>query len=111
MAVQHLEKKRANAVTSTMMATDLADYLVRKRVTFREAHGAVGSLVRQAEEQSVELTGLPFSAFQKAHPQFERDVLEELTAEKSIAHREIVGGTGGHAVRAQMEAAKRTLGF
>ncbi len=100
-----------SAVTSTMMATDLADYLVRKRVTFREAHGAVGSLVRQAEELNVELTGLPFSAFQQAHPQFERDVLEELTAEKSIAHREIAGGTGGQAVRAQLEAARRTLGF
>ena len=100
-----------SAVTSTMMATDLADYLVRKRVTFREAHGAVGSLVRQAEELNIELTGLPFSAFQMAHPQFERDVLEELTAEKSIAHREIAGGTGGHAVRAQLEAARRTLGF
>ena len=100
-----------SAVTSTMMATDLADYLVRKRVTFREAHGAVGSLVRQAEELNVELTGLPFSAFQKAHPQFERDVLEELTAEKSIAHREIAGGTGGHAVRAQLEDARRTLRF
>ena len=41
------------AVTSTMMATDLADYLVRKRVTFREAHGAVGQLVREAEEKAV----------------------------------------------------------
>ncbi len=100
-----------HAVTSTMMATDLADYLVRKHVTFRDAHGAVGSLVRQAEEQGVELTGLPFSAFQQAHPQFERDVLEELSAEKSIAHREIAGGTGAHAVRAQLEAAKRTLSF
>ena len=100
-----------DAVTSTMMATDLADYLVRKRVTFREAHGAVGSLVRQAEEQGMELTDLPFSVFQKAHPQFERDVLDELTAEKSIAHREIAGGTGSRAVRAQLEAARNALGL
>lgn len=100
-----------DAVTSTMMATDLADYLVRKRVTFREAHGAVGSLVRQAEEQGMELTDLPFSAFQNAHPQFERDVLDELTAEKSIAHREIAGGTGSRAVRAQLEAARHALGL
>ena len=53
-----VDRMRA-AVTSTMMATDLADYLVRKRVTFREAHGAVGQLVREAEEKSVELSALP----------------------------------------------------
>ena len=42
----------AAACTSSMMATDLADYLVRKHVSFREAHGAVGALVREAEEKA-----------------------------------------------------------
>ena len=45
----------AAACTSSMMATDLADYLVRKHVSFREAHGAVGALVREAEEKGIEL--------------------------------------------------------
>ncbi|MFM8781474.1 MAG: argininosuccinate lyase, partial [Gemmatimonadota bacterium] len=47
------------AVSGGLMATDLADYLVRKRVTFRDAHGAVGRLVREAEEAGVELWDLP----------------------------------------------------
>ena len=97
------------ACTSSMMATDLADYLVRKRITFREAHGAVGRLVREAEELGVEMTALPFESFSAAHVAFERDVLHELLPESSLAHRELPGGTGLAAVRAQLESAKSLL--
>jgi argininosuccinate lyase len=97
------------AVTSTMMATDLADYLVRKRVTFREAHGAVGSLVREAEEKGIELTELPFDSFRQAHAAFEQDVLTELLPSTSLGHREIAGGTGPKAVRHQIEQAKKAI--
>jgi len=97
------------AVTSTMMATDLADYLVRKRVTFREAHAAVGKLVREAEEQGVELTDLPFASFAGASASFEQDVLRELSPEASLAHRNVDGGTGPEAVKRQLEAARIAL--
>ena len=97
------------AVSGGLMATDLADYLVRKRVTFRDAHGAVGRLVREAEEKGVELWDLPFSSFTAAHTEFGEDVMAELTPEKSLSHREIAGGTGLQAVRAQLEAAKAIL--
>ena len=97
------------AVTSTMMATDLADYLVRKRVTFREAHGAVGQLVRAAEEARCELGELPFSSFQAAHAEFESDVMLELSPAASLANREIDGGTGPKAVKRQLLAAKAAL--
>jgi argininosuccinate lyase len=97
------------AVSGGLMATDLADYLVRKRVTFRDAHGAVGRLVREAEEKGIELWDLPFSSFTAAHAEFGEDVMAELTPEKSLSHREIAGGTGLHAVRAQLEAAKAIL--
>ena len=98
-------KRMRTAVTSTMMATDLADYLVRKRVTFREAHGAVGQLVREAEEKGCELGTLPFTSFQAAHAMFDEDVLAELSPDASLRHREIDGGTGPGAVRRQIEAA------
>ena len=97
------------AVSGGLMATDLADYLVRKRVTFRDAHGAVGRLVREAEEKGIELWDLPFSSFTAAHAEFGEDVMAELTPEKSLSHREIAGGTGLQAVRAQLEAAKAIL--
>jgi len=97
------------AVTSTMMATDLADYLVRKRVTFREAHGAVGQLVREAEEKSVELGTLPFASFKSAHAAFDTDVIAELSPAASLGHREIDGGTGPKSVGRQLAAAKAAV--
>jgi argininosuccinate lyase len=103
------EKRMAAALSSTMMATDLADYLVRKGATFRESHGAVGSLVRQAEEQGVEMTELPLDAYKTAHPLFGDDVMDALSAKNSVAHREAVGGTGPQAVRAQLDAARAAL--
>ncbi len=97
------------AVTSTMMATDLADYLVRKRVTFREAHGAVGSLVREAEEKRCELDALSLASFKAAHRAFDSDVIEELSSASSLRHREIDGGTGPQAVKRQLVAAKAAI--
>ena len=97
------------AVTSTMMATDLADYLVRKRVTFRDAHGAVGKLVREAEERGIELTELPASSFAAAHAAFESDALIELDPSHTVTHRNIEGGTGPTAVRTQIERAQKLI--
>jgi argininosuccinate lyase len=111
-SLQTLEFKRdrmRSAVTSTMMATDLADYLVRKRVTFREAHGAVGRLVREAEEQGCELQDLPFDSFCRANAHFTPDVMTELQPLTSLSHRDVEGGTGPTSVRLQIELAKVSL--
>lgn len=97
------------AVTSTMMATDLADYLVRKRITFREAHSAVGKLVREAEEKRCELGALAFASFRAAHPDFEPDVMSELSPAASLGNREIDGGTGPKAVRRQIASAAKAI--
>ena len=102
------ERMRA-ALSSSMMATDLADYLVRKGATFREAHGAVGRLVRESETTGQEMQALPFSSFAAAHPRFAEDVYEALSPERSVIHREVEGGTGPDAVRAQLEAAQAAL--
>jgi argininosuccinate lyase len=97
------------SVSSSMMATDLADYLVGKGVTFREAHASVGQLVRQSEQSGVELNALPQSAFTAAHGAFGNDAIEALSARASVARREVEGGTGPRAVRAQLEAATASL--
>ena len=97
------------ALSSAMMATDLADYLVRRGATFREAHGAVGRLVRQCEEQKLELHTLPLSAFTAAHSLFSQDVFDALSPHQSVELREVDGGTGPSAVRAQLEAAQKAL--
>jgi len=97
------------AVSSSMMATDLADYLVRRGATFREAHAAVGSLIRRMDTARCELDELPFDAFVEAHPLFERDVAEALGAAQSLEQREVEGGTGPRAVRAQLDAARAAI--
>lgn len=97
------------ALSSSMMATDLADYLVRKGATFREAHGAVGGLVRRSEARGGEIQSLPPAAFADAHPLFEQDVFAALSPHQSVEHREVEGGTGPVAVRSQIEAAQTAL--
>ena len=101
--------RMAAAISSTMMATDLADYLVGKGITFREAHATVGAMVRQAEELGVELNALPMGTFEAAHAAFGSDVRDALAARASVDRREVEGGTGPRAVRAQLEAAVSTL--
>jgi argininosuccinate lyase len=97
------------AVSSTMMATDLADYLVRKGASFRDAHGAVGKLVREAEEKRCELSALPFTAFSAAHALFAKDAYKALEPEASVALRDVPGGTGPRAVKAQIAAARAAI--
>src|SRR5689334_14285034 len=95
-------ERMKSALTSSMMATDLADYLVAKGTSFREAHAAVGALVRQSEVSGVELHALPLKTFKAAHASFGADVFDALSAVTSVERRETEGGTGPKAVRAQI---------
>ena len=98
-----------NALSSGLMATDLADYLVTKGASFREAHAAVGALVRKAEEKHCELDALSFSAYRAAHRLFSEDALDWLSPARSIARRQAAGGTAPDAVRAQLDLARALL--
>jgi argininosuccinate lyase len=102
-------ERMRDALSSAMMATDLADYLVLKGATFREAHGAVGRLVRESEETGTELHSLPFKSFAAAHPLFGHDVFEALSAAASVERRDVEGGTGPNALRDQLEAARAAI--
>jgi argininosuccinate lyase len=102
-------ERMREAVTSSMMATDLADYLVRRGVSFRDAHAAVGRLVREAEEKQCEMSALGAPAFAAAHAAFGADALAELDASASVAHRALAGGTSREAVQSALTAARATL--
>jgi argininosuccinate lyase len=103
------ETRMRLALSSTMMATDLADYLVKKGSSFRQAHEAVGSLIREAERRGCELGDLSMDSFTAANSLFGPDIHESLDPENSIARRDIPGGTGPEAVRAQLESARAAL--
>jgi argininosuccinate lyase len=102
-------QRMSEALSSTMMATDLADYLVKKGASFRDAHEAVGSLIRDAEARQCDLRDLGLDAFTLASPLFTGDVYEYLDPTTSIAGRNLPGGTGPDSVRAQLKAAHEAL--
>jgi argininosuccinate lyase len=101
--------RMAAALSSTMMATDLADYLVGKGASFRDAHEAVGSLIREAEGKRCELTDLPLESFRSANPLFGDDVMRALDPAESVGRRSVTGGTGPASVSAQLIAAEAAL--
>ena len=93
-------EQAANEGYST--ATDLADYLVRKGVPFRDAHEAVARAVRLAVERGCALDALPLADLQRLAPQVADDVRAALTTAGSLAARDHVGGTAPAQVRAQV---------
>jgi len=102
-------KRMRAAISSSMMATDLADYLVEKGASFREAHAAIGALIRESEQEGCELDALPLSSFKSAHSLFGDDILDWLDPARSVARRDVPGGTGPTAVAAQIRAAREAL--
>ncbi len=102
-------KRMRAALSSSMMATDLADYLVEKGASFREAHSSIGSLIRESEREGCELDGLPLASFKAAHSLFGDDVLDWLDPARSVARRDVPGGTGPTALSAQLRSAREAL--
>jgi len=91
-------------------ATDLADYLVRKGVAFRDAHEAVARAVRAADTRGCDLAALPIADLRRFSPLIDDDVLDVLTLEGSVRSRNHAGGTAPDQVRAAVEAARRDIG-
>jgi argininosuccinate lyase len=100
---------RAAAAEGFATATDLADYLVKKGVPFRDAHEAVARAVREAERTGVDLTGLPLPVLRQFAPQLGEDVFRVLTVEGSLASRDHPGGTAPAQVRAAVARARAEL--
>ena len=99
----------AAALTEDLLATDLADYLVRKGLPFRQAHHAVGTVVRRAGELSVELSALPLAELQVISPLFAADVEAVFDFAQSVAQRQAFGGTAPTAVIEQIALAKQRM--
>jgi argininosuccinate lyase len=103
------EAMREATLRGFSTATDLADYLVRKGVPFRDAHEAVARAVREAEASGRDLSALPLKALQRYSPEIGRDVYRVLAPEGSVASRDHVGGTAPAQVRAAVRRARARL--
>jgi argininosuccinate lyase len=98
------EAMRATAGRGYSTATDLADWLVRTlKLPFREAHHVTGTIVRLAEQQGVDLAGLPLAAMQGVEPHITADVFTVLSVDASVASRTSYGGTAPQNVRKMAE--------
>jgi argininosuccinate lyase len=104
------EAMRAAALEGHATATDLADYLVRKGVAFRDAHEAVARAVREAERAGVDLAQLPLATLKSFSSRIGPDVKRILTLEGSVAARNHIGGTAPAQVRKAISRAKKRLG-
>ncbi|BAZ92725.1 argininosuccinate lyase [Thiohalobacter thiocyanaticus] len=103
------ERLRAAALEGFSTATDLADYLVRRGLPFRDAHEVVGKAVRLGLEQGRDLSQLSLEQLQQFSGIIEQDVFEVLTLEGSIASRDHIGGTAPSQVRAAAQRARQRL--
>lgn len=102
---------RQAALQGFATATDLADYLVRQGLPFRDAHEAVALAVRHCEQRSCDLSDLTLHELQQFSPLIHEEALTVLTLEGSVAARQHVGGTAPAQVQAQIRAAQQRLGF
>ncbi|TMG85929.1 MAG: argininosuccinate lyase [Betaproteobacteria bacterium] len=103
------ERMRAATSEGFATATDLADYLVRKGLAFRDAHEAVALAVRHAEREQCDLAELRIDILQRFSPLIDRDVYAVLSLDGSVASRKHVGGTAPERVLAAIREARASL--
>jgi argininosuccinate lyase len=100
---------RAAVLEGHATATDLADYLVRRGVAFRDAHEVVARAVRAAESAGVDLAALPLAKLKSFSKKIDSDVQRALTPEGSVAARKHPGGTAPAQVRKAAARARKRL--
>jgi len=100
---------RAALAEGHATATDLADYLVRQGLPFRDAHEAVARAVREAERRGTDLARLPLATLKRFSPKIGADVKRVLTPEGSVAARDHIGGTAPSQVRQAAARARKRL--
>jgi len=105
----NVECMRAAASKGMMNATELADYLVRKGIPFREAHETVGKIVVHALEKEVELGELPLDELRSFSNEIKGDVFSALTLEQTLASKSLAGGTAPARVAEALRLARASL--
>jgi argininosuccinate lyase len=103
------EESMARALSFDLLATDLAEYLVRKGVSFRKAHEIVGQVLARAEEKGTEPAELPLEELRTLSPEFDRDVSTAFDFRASVERRDSEGGVSARAIEEQIQKAERAL--
>ena len=101
---------RDAALKGFATATDLADYLVRKGMPFRDAHEVVGKSVAYCVDKGCDLAELSLDELKQFSAQIDADVFDYLTLEGSVAARDHIGGTAPRQVREAIARARQRIG-
>jgi len=107
----NVERLRQATLGGFMTATDLADYLVRRNMPFRQAHGVVGRIVAFCQERDCELVDLTLAELQGFSALIEADIFAVLSVEGSVNSRVSAGGTASIRVAEALERAEQLLGI
>jgi argininosuccinate lyase len=105
----HPQRMEEAATTGYLNATELADYLVAKKMPFREAHALVGKIVLRASELAIPLEELPLKEFQRFSTLFDNDVYPCLKLERLVSRRKEPGGTSPAAVRRALRLFRKRI--
>jgi argininosuccinate lyase len=103
------DRLRAAASNPALLATEAADYLVHKGISFRQAHDIVGKVLRQAEARGVQWTALPLDELKAISPAFDSDLGARLTLDAALSSKKVSGGTAPDSVRAAIAALEKQL--
>jgi argininosuccinate lyase len=103
------DRLRAAVTDPALLATEAADYLVRRGLPFRQAHDVVGRMLREADKQGKPWTRLTRTDIQKLSPLFSDDFLEGISVESAIARKAVPGGTAEESVRDAITQLEQSL--
>ena len=103
------DRLRALASNPALLATEAADYLVRKGVPFRQAHDLVGKILKEAERQGKNWIDLPLSELKKISPAFDSDFAGALSVDAAVTSKRLPGGTAPDSVRAAIAGLEERL--
>ena len=103
------EKAMKAAVTPDMMATELADYLVRKGVPFRDTHHIAGQCVIKSEKEKKTLDKLTMKELQEIDSRFGGDVFKAFDVDVAIERRNAIGGTGSTSITGQIASINKQI--
>lgn len=105
-----LPEKMKASLDPFMLATDVADYLVRKGVPFRETHHISGCCVAKSEETGIPMNELSYETLKAIDERFEKDIADVFNYEASVESRTAKGGASKAAVLEQIEVIRKIIG-
>ena len=107
--IVHEEHMNHSASRDYLSATELADYLARKKLPFREAHEVVGRVVLGSIDQGKQLDELTLEEYKAYHPLFEEDIFDAISLKSTLSRKDVPGGTAPNRVTEAIEHAKKRL--